>query len=265
MSRLRILGPSSFLFLQTFLSSGSKLNGRKVKVLFLLHGYLHKFLFICKMKWLYQNSLCYCLFSFSSLWWAASCFNLKSSFYIRKDVFFHVWMFSETVYSDLFFRIPVTIYGISVVFYLGFLILLLLPLIRFSIIFLTSSCNLADLGSANDVCFSLLLMPFLKCCNIIVHCLNIFLSIAHSFVNWSVVLELILHLFSLECSIFPHAVENWFTQNFHLFYEFSFQKHTLHIFTLLCLFHSLLWWNFCLCLLLSPLTMILFGILFVSD
>ena len=45
-----------------------------------------------------------------------------------------------------------------------------------------------------------------------------------------------------------------------MLYGFSFQKHILHISILLCLLPSLLWWSFCLCLLFSPLTMILFRI-----
>lgn len=103
-------------------------------------------------------------FSFSSLWWAASCFNLKSSFILGKMSSFMFRMFFLKQFIQISsLRIPVTIYGISVVFPIWvFLFSCFLPLIRFSIIFLTSSCNLADLGSVNDVCFSLLLMPFFK-------------------------------------------------------------------------------------------------------
>ena len=136
MSGIRILGPSSFYSFKPFLSSGSNLNGRKVKILFLLHGYLHKFLFICKMKELYQNLPCYCFLFFLSL---VGCFLLQSEvlFHIRKDFFFYVSnVFS--VYSGLSLRIPITIYGISVVFPIWIFLFSCFVLYNFPHIFLQS-------------------------------------------------------------------------------------------------------------------------------
>ena len=194
---------------------------------------------------------CYCLFLFPlfggllpALIWVLFILGKISSFMFQM-------FFSETVYSGLFFKnTNYHIWDLCCFSYLGFLILLFFTS-TFCIIFLTSSHNLVDLGSFNDeFAFHCFLCHFLKCCKIIVHFLNIFLSIAHSFVNLICCSRTSFFiLFLQECLIFPHSVENWFTQNFHLFYGFSFQKHTLHISILLCLSHSLSWWSFCLCLL----------------